>query len=63
MKFYLQFFQYPFVMLLAYEPSHCVSKTSHRWLAITLTHKLHERILICFGRNVTDKVSNQKPLY
>jgi len=35
-------------------------KTSHLWLAITLTR---ERILIFFGRNVTDKVSNQKTLY
>jgi len=37
-------------------------KTSHLWLAITLTHT-RERILISFGRNVTDKVSNQKKLY
>jgi len=37
-------------------------KTSHLWLAITLTHT-RERILISFGRSVTDKVSNQKKLY
>jgi len=35
-------------------------KTSHLWLAITLTR---ERILICFGTHVTNKVSNQKSLY
>ena len=35
-------------------------KTSHLWLAITLTC---ERILTLFGRNVTDKVSSQKTLY
>jgi len=38
----------------------CLKKTSHRWLAKTLTH---EWILIFFGRNVTDKVGYQKALY
>jgi len=41
---------------------HRVSKTSHLWLAITFD--TCEQILIFFfGRNVTDKVSNQKTLY
>jgi len=40
---------------------HHVSKTSLVWLAITLTQ--YKRILIFFGRNVTDKVDNQKMLY
>ena len=34
-------------------------KTSHLWLAITLT----QWILIFFGRNVTDNVGNQKTFY
>jgi len=40
---------------------HCVSKNVHLWLAITLTHM--NWILIFLGRNVTDKVGNQKTLY
>jgi len=39
----------------------CLKKTSHLWLAITLTHM--NGFLIFFGVNVTDKVSNQKTLY
>jgi len=39
----------------------CVKKTSHLWLAITLTHK--NDFDIFFGRNVMDKVGNQKTLY
>jgi len=35
-------------------------KTSHLWLAITLTH---EWILTFFGRNITDKVGNQRTLH
>jgi len=40
---------------------HCVSKTSHIWFAITLTDV--NAFLYFFGRNVTDKVHNQKILY
>jgi len=41
---------------------HRVSKkTSHLWLANNFGS--HEWILIFFGRNVTDKVGNQKTLY
>jgi len=36
-------------------------KMSHLWFAITLTHV--NAFLYFFGRNVTDKVSNQKTLY
>ena len=36
-------------------------KTSHLWLAITLTHMNGFRYF--FGRNVTNKVGNQKTLY
>ena len=36
-------------------------KTSHLWLAITLTHT--NGFLYFFGRNVTDKVGNEKTLY
>jgi len=36
-------------------------KTSHLWFAITLTHM--NTFWYFFGRNVTDKVSNQKMLY
>jgi len=36
-------------------------KTSHLCLAVTLTH-MNGWILIFFGRNVTDKVGNQKAL-
>jgi len=36
-------------------------KTSHLWLAITLTHM--NGFWYFFGRNVTDKVGNQKMLY
>jgi len=36
-------------------------KTSHLWLAITLTHV--NALWYFFGWNVTDKVSNQKTLY
>jgi len=36
-------------------------KTSHLWLAITLTHM--NGFWYFFGRNVTDKVGNQKTLY
>jgi len=38
---------------------HCVSKTSHLWLAIVLTHNL---ITIIFGGSVTEKVRNQSIL-
>jgi len=40
---------------------HRVSKTSLVWLAITLTHM--NGFWFFFGRNVTDKVGNQKTLY
>ena len=40
---------------------HRVSKTSHIWLAITLTHV--NGFWYSFGRNVTNKVGNQKTLY
>jgi len=40
---------------------HRVSKTSRLWLVITLTHM--NKFSYFFGRNVTDKVSNQKTLY
>jgi len=36
-------------------------KTSHLWLAITLTHM--NGFWYFFGRNVTDEVGNQKTLY
>ena len=36
-------------------------KTSHLWLAITLTHM--NGFWYFFGRNVTDKIGNQKTLY
>jgi len=39
----------------------CLKKTSHLWLAITLTHM--NGFWYFFGRNVTDKVYNQKMLY
>jgi len=39
----------------------CLKKTSHLWLAITLTHM--NGFWHVFGRNVTDKVGNQKTLY
>ena len=40
---------------------HCVSKTYHLWLAITLTYV--NGFWYFFRRNVTDKASNQKTLY
>ena len=46
------------VYLLDYLLIHRVSKTFHLLLAITLTY-----LNGFFGRNVTDKVSNQKMLY
>ena len=39
----------------------CLKKTSHLCLAITLTHM--NGFWYIFGRNVTDKVGNQKTLY
>jgi len=39
----------------------CLKKTSHLWLAVTLTHM--NGFSYFFGRNVTDKVGNQKTLY
>ena len=39
----------------------CLKKTSHLWLAITLMHV--NGFWYFFGRNVTDKVGNQKMLY
>ena len=43
------------------ELHHVSKKRPHLWLAITLD--TCEWILIFFGRNVMDKVSNQKTLY
>jgi len=40
---------------------HRVSKTSHLWLAITLTYM--NGFWYLFGRNVMDKVGNQKTVY
>ena len=37
-------------------------KRSHAWLAITLTY-IHEPIAVIFGRNVSEKVSDQKMFY
>ena len=39
----------------------CLKKTSHLWLAITLTHM--NGFWYFFGRNVADNVGNQKTLY
>jgi len=38
---------------------HCVSKTSHLWLAIILILDTHDPIAIIFGTSVTEKVRNQ----
>jgi len=40
---------------------HRVSKKSHLWLAVIFDTR--GRILICFGRNIANKMSNQKTLY
>jgi len=40
---------------------HCVSKMSHLWACYNVDTR--ERILIFFGRNVIDQVSNQKTFY
>ena len=45
-----------------YKLNYTVSqKTSHLWLAITLTHM--DGFWYLFGKNVTDEVGNQKTLY
>ena len=49
------------IIYFVYAHIHRLSKkTSHLWLAINLTHANRFSF---FGRNVTDKVSNQKTLY
>jgi len=49
-------------LLWSYHGQYTVSqKTSHLWLAITLTHM--NGFWYFFGRNVTNKVGNQKMLY